>query len=343
MSVDPHHDERRKTLLRAAGVLVAVACAPLLVTNAYYQNMLVLILLYAALSQSWNILGGYCGQISLGHAVYFGVGAYTSTVLFQKYGLSPWPGMCVGAILSAALAVLFGYPCFRTKGHYYTIATIVIAEIGLLVAQNWSFIGGDMGIEPPIARDSWWALQFARNKLPYFYVALGLAALTWFATFVIEGSRWGFWWRAVKDDTLAAESLGVEVFRSKIAAAATSALFTSLAGSVYAAFVGFIQPDSVMAFQYSLLMALPAVIGGIGTLWGPAIGAAILIPITELTRSWAGGGRGGLDLMIYGALIMVVALVLPEGVQSLFTSRSSRALFDRFVPKPAASKPGQAQ
>ena len=321
MSADGFRADRLRTLYVAIGVLCAVGCLPLLVHDVYFMNVLVLILLYSALSQSWNILGGYCGQISLGHAIYFGVGAYASTMLLQD-GISPWLGMCVGGVLSSALAFALGYPCFRLKGHYYTIATIVIAEIGLLVAGNWDFIGGDMGLQPPILQDSWWMLQFARAKAPYFYVALGLATATWLITFVIEDSRWGYWWRAVKDDTLAAQSLGVEVFRSKIAAACTSAFVTSLGGSLYAAFVGFISPDSVMSFQFSLLMALPAVVGGIGTLWGPAIGAAILIPLTEFTRSYVSSSRGGLDLMIYGGLIIAVALIKPEGVQSLFKVRA---------------------
>ena len=324
MSVDLVRADRLRTLYVAVCVVFVVACLPVFVKDVYFMNVLVLTLLYAALSQSWNILGGYCGQISLGHAIYFGVGAYTSTVLFQNYGISPWFGMCVGGMLSAALALLLGYPCFRLKGHYYTIATIVIAEIGLLVAGNWDFIGGDMGLQPALSPDSWRTLQFAQAKIPYFYLALGLATVTWFVTFFIEDSRWGYWWRAVKDDALAAQSLGVDVFRSKIAAACTSAFFTSFGGSIYAAFVGFISPDSVMSFQFSLLMALPAVVGGIGTLWGPAIGAMILIPLTEVTRSYAGSSRGGLDLMIYGGLIVAVALIRPEGLQSLFRMGAHR-------------------
>jgi len=318
MTVDYVAARRLRQLYVAAVVLILVAALPAVVKNVYFMNVLVLTLMYAALSQSWNILGGYCGQISLGHALYFGIGAYVSTVLFQKFGLSPWFGMALGGMLSASVAVALGYPCFRMKGHYFTIATIVIAETGLLVAGNWDYIGGALGIQLPITPDSWWTLQFARSKAPYFYVSLGLATITWLLTYIIEESRWGYWWRAVKDDPIAAESLGVEVFRSKIAAAGTSAFFTSLVGSVYAVFVAYIDPHSVMAFRFSLLIALPAVLGGIGTLWGPAIGAAILIPLTEFTRSYIGGSGNGLDLIIYGALIMAVALIKPEGIQSLF-------------------------
>ena len=316
--------KRRTQLLIGAVVFIAVGLLPRFVTDVYLQNVMILTLMFAAVSQSWNILGGYCGQISLGHALYFGVGAYTTSVLFVTYGINPWIGMVAGGILAALLALGLGYPCFRLRGHYYSIATIVIAETGLLLAHNWDFVGGATGIQWPFNPDSWATLQFARDKVPYIYFALGLLAVTWLVTYVIEESRWGYWWRAVKDNPEAAQSLGVTVFESKMAAAAISAFFTAVAGAFYAAFVSYIDPDSVMAFRFSLLFALPAVLGGIGTLWGPVVGAAILIPVTELTRSYAGGGGSGLDLIIYGTLIMLIALLKPEGILSLFQRSAKR-------------------
>jgi len=324
----PHAKRRRRQLLSGVIVLALVAALPLGITDVYIQNILVLTVMYAALSQAWNILGGYCGQISLGHALYFGIGAYTSTLLFSKYGISPWVGMGAGGIIGAALALVIGWPCFRLKGHYFTIATIVLAEIGLLLFLNWDYAGAASGIQLMAVRDSWADFSFLRSKLPYFYFALGLAAVTWLVTFLIEESKWGYWWRAVRENPLAAESLGVRVFRSKMAAAALSAFFTAIGGSFYAQFVSYIDPESVMVFQFSLLMALPAVLGGIGTLWGPAVGAAILIPVSELTRSYIGGGGRGIDLILYGSLIMLISLARPEGLvglASLFTRKSSPA------------------
>lgn len=317
--------KRRRQLVVAAAIFAAVALIPFGVTDVYLQNVLILTLLYAAVSQSWNILGGYCGQISLGHALYFGIGAYSASVLYVNYEVVPWIGMLVGGALSAALAVALGFMTFRLKGHYFAIATLVIAEIGLLLVHNWDFVGGALGIQWPFGDDSWLTLQFARNKVPYFYFALGLLVVTWLVTYFIENSRWGYWWRAVKDEAEAAESLGVEVFRSKIAAAAVSAFFTAVGGAFYAAYVAYIDPDSVMSFRFSLLFALPAVLGGIGTLWGAALGAAILIPLTEITRSYLGGSGSGLDLVIYGALIMGVALAKPEGLLSLFQRKGGKA------------------
>jgi branched-chain amino acid transport system permease protein len=316
---------RRGQLIRAAIVFALVAALPLGISDAYLRNVMILTLMYAALSQSWNILGGYCGQISLGHALYFGIGAYATSVLYVNYGVLPWFGMIVGGALSAALALLLGHLCFRLKGHYFAIATIVIAEIGLLLVHNWDFVGGALGIQWPIGPDSWWTLQFARNKLPYFYFALAFLVVTWLITFRIEDSSWGYWWRAVKDNPEAAESLGVEVFRSKMAAAGVSAFLTAIGGAFYAAFVAYIDPESVMSFRFSLLFALPAVLGGIGTLWGATVGAALLIPITEITRSYLGGSGSGLDLVIYGVLIMLVSLSKPEGILSLFQRRQGKA------------------
>jgi len=315
---------RRRQLIVAVVVFALIALVPRLVSDVYMMNVLILTLLFAALSQSWNLLGGYCGQVSLGHALYFGIGAYATSILYVKFGITPWGGLLAGGIIAALIALALGYPCFRLKGHYFSIATIVIAEIGLLLFHNWDYAGAALGIQWPFTPDSWWTLQFARDKAPYFYFALGLFAVTWLVTFAVVESKWGYWWRAVKDSAEAAESLGVTIFHSKMAAAAISAFFTAVGGGFYAAFVSYIDPDSVMHFRFSLLMALPAVLGGVGSLWGPAIGALILIPLAELTRSYLGGAGSGLDLVIYGALIMIVSLTRPEGILSIIKPPTAR-------------------
>src|ERR1700728_3261879 len=316
---------RRRALMLAALIAAVVALLPLGVKDVYVQNILILTLMYAALSQSWNILSGYCGQISLGHALYFGLGAYTTEILFTKFGVLPWFGMLAGGALSALIAVALGYPCFRLRGHYFVIATIVIAETAYLLFLNWDWAGAALGIDIPVRRDSWLTFQFTRSKLPYFYFALALACVAWFVTWWLEDSKWGYWWRAVKDNPDAAESLGVVVFNSKMGAAAVSAFLTAVGGSFYAQFVSYIDPESVMGFQFSLLMALPAVLGGIGTLWGPVLGAVILIPLTELTLSYIGGSGRGVDLIVYGTLIMVIARARPEALIGLFSPRRKGA------------------
>ena len=323
---------RRRDLVVAAFLAAIAAAVPLFVKDVYVQNIMVLTLMYAALSQSWNILSGYCGQISLGHALYFGLGAYTTAILFTKFGVLPWFGMLAGGLISALIAMALGYPCFRLGGHYFVIATIVIAEITLLLFQNWDWAGAALGIDMPVRRDSWLTFQFTRSKLPYFYFALALACVAWFVTWWLEDSKWGYWWRAVKDNPVAAESLGVDVFNSKMGAAAVSAFLVAIGGSFYAQFVSYIDPESVMGFQFSLLMALPAVLGGIGTLWGPMLGAVILIPLTELTRSYIGGSGRGVDLIVYGGLIIAISLARTQGLVSLFSHK----------PKPAAQPAREA-
>jgi branched-chain amino acid transport system permease protein len=203
------------------------------------------------------------------------------------------------------------------SGHYYPIATVVVGEIGYLLFLNWDFIGGASGINIAFTHESLIELQFRITKVPFLYIVLAYAAIAWLAAFFIEGSRWGYSWRAVKDDVTAARSLAVRVFPSKMAAAAISGFLTGVGGAIFAQFYGYIDPDSVMSGSLSILIALPAVLGGVGTLWGPLIGSAVLTPVSELSRSYLGGSGSGVDLMIYGALIVGVALARPQGLVSL--------------------------
>lgn len=313
---------RRRELAAGAVVLAGLAVLPLPIADVYTRNMIILTVLYAGLSQAWNVLGGYCGQISLGHAVYFGVGGYVSTLLFVRAGLPPTIGMFAGGAVGGVAALLVGWPCFRLSGHYYAIATIVVGEIVYLLFLNWDFVGGATGVYVPFRTESLIDLQFRTSKLPFHYVCLAYAAACWIVAWVVEGSRWGFSWRAVKDDVTAARSLGVRVFPSKMAAAAISGFLTGVGGAIYAQYVGYIDPDSVLNGGLSILIALPAVLGGVGTLWGPLIGSAVLIPMSELSRSYLGGSGSGVDLMIYGGLIVVVSLARPQGLVSLLGVRS---------------------
>ncbi|HEY0205656.1 MAG TPA: branched-chain amino acid ABC transporter permease [Acetobacteraceae bacterium] len=312
---------RRRELLGGALLLIPLAALPFLVRDVYAQNLIIMTILFAGLSQAWNILGGYCGQISLGHALYMGVGAYVSTLLLVKAGIPPTLGMFAAAAIAGLLALLVGWPCFRLSGHYYAIATVVVGEIGYLLFLNWDWVGAASGLYIPLGAESFANLQFRTSKLPFHFIVLAFAALTWVAAWLIEGSRWGFSWRAVRDDVTAARSLAVRVFPSKMAAAAISGGLTGMGGAIYAQYVGYIDPDSVLAGQWSILIALPAVLGGVGTLWGPLLGAVVLIPVSELSRSYLGGSGQGVDLMIYGGLIVAVSLARPAGLVSLFGVR----------------------
>lgn len=309
---------RRLPIVVAAVLFVALAAFPLAVRLPFPRHVMIMIFLYATLAQAWNILAGYCGQISLGHAVFFGAGAYTSSLLVKTLDLTPWAGMVAGALVAVALSQLIGYPVFRLQGHYFAIATIAVGEIVYTLALNWELIGAARGLYVPIKRpDSLLNLQFHESKAAYYYVALALFVVALLVTRQVAASRTGFYFRAIREDQLAAASLGVPVAREKQRAMALSAALTALGGSFYAQYVLFIDPDSALPLSLSILICLVAVLGGVGTLWGPLVGAAVLVPLGEGTRVLLGGTGKALDLVIYGALIMLVSVLQPAGLVGL--------------------------
>ncbi len=300
-------------VILAAGALVF----PALFTLPYHRDLAIRVLLYAMLAQAWNILAGYCGQVSLGHAVFFGTGAYTSSALQMHWGVNPWIGLAVGAVVSVALSQAIGYPCFRLRGHYFAIATIAIGEIIHTLAINWEFIGGARGLTLPIRPDSLLAFQFSGTKFIYYYIVLALAVVCFATTWWIERSRIGYYLRAIREDTDAARSVGVPVTKYKLIAMAISAGFVSIGGSFYAQYVLYLDPDSVFPLALSILVCLLTVVGGVGTLWGPLVGTALMIPLSEFTRIKFGGTGSGVDLIIYGGLLTAVAVFQPTGLVGL--------------------------
>ena len=303
----------RVTLVLAA--LAAALVVPAVVTLPYPRDVLIRIFLFATLAQAWNILAGYCGQISLGHAIFFGTGAYTSGMFVAKNVASPWVAMVVGALVAVVLSQVIGAPVFRLRGHYFAIATIAVGEIVHILAVNWDFIGAARGLYIPVKRpDSLVNFQFHQSKAVYYYIVLGLLVLGLGITALIERSRLGYYFRAVREEQDAAASLGVRVARTKQVAFAISAALTAACGTFYAQYVLFIDPESVFPLSLSILICLIAVLGGVGTLWGPLVGAAVLVPLGEVTRIYLGGTGKALDLVIYGALIMVVSVMQPAGL-----------------------------
>ncbi len=313
---------RRLTPLAGAVLLAALLAFPVAVTLPFPRHVMIMIFLYATLAQAWNLLGGYCGQISLGHAVFFGAGAYTSSLLVRTAGLTPWLGMAAGALVAVALSQVIGFPVFRLRGHYFAIATIAVGEIVQILALNWDLIGAARGLFLPIKRpDSLWNFQFHESKQAYYYIALALLGLAVGLTRTIERSRTGYYFRAIREDQQAAASLGVPVTRYKLRAMALSAALTALAGTFYAQYVLFIDPESTLSLSLSILICLVAVLGGVGTVWGPLVGAAVLVPLGEFTRVLFGGTGKALDLVIYGALIMVMSVLQPAGLVGLLRRR----------------------
>lgn len=302
-------------------LLLGLLSYPVFFPLPFPRHLMIMIFLYGMLAQAWNILAGYCGQISLGNAVFFGIGAYTSTLLLQKFDLTPWLGMLIGAGIAVFISLLIGLPCFRLKGHYFAIATIAIGEIVQTSAINWDWIGGATGLFVPILPDSFVFMEFHKSKLPYYYISLSFAILAFLTTFLVERSRLGYYFRAIKEDPEAAKSLGIHITKYKLIAIAISAFFTAIGGTFYAQYILYIDPESVLPLQLSILVCLIAVLGGVGTLWGPLLGVAVLIPLSEGTRIYLGGGGKAVDLMVYGALIMVISVFQPTGLIGLIRRR----------------------
>jgi branched-chain amino acid transport system permease protein len=319
MPAQAHHS--RKPLAVAVAVAILFALAPLVVKDQFTIQVLLQILLFGALGAAWNLVGGFLGRISFGHGVFVGVGAYTTILLLQHLKLTPLIGIPVGALVSALLAYIVGGPTLRLSGHYFAMATIALLQIGLLLMTNWDWAGGAVGLESPIG-DAPWMLLF-RSKTPYYLIAVVLALLTFLVTYFLVHSRTGFYWRAINGDEAAARSLGVAADRYKMLAFVLSAGLTGAWGGFFAMYVGFIDPESMFSLTMSVQVVLVAILGGVGTLAGPWIGAALLLPLSEGTRVLWGSSGLGLDLLVFGLAILLVTMFLPGGLVTLRGRRGS--------------------
>ena len=326
------------SLKTLAGLGVAAALLPLAVHSPAHLNLAILVLMGAQLGVAWNILGGYAGQVSLGHAAFYGLGAYTSTVLLLNFGINPWLGMLLGGVTAALLSLAFGWSCFRLKGHYFAMATIAVAELVQITFTNWDYAGSAVGLTIPMAQRGWAAMVFA-DKAPYYWLALGLLLLTLLANWAVERSHIGYYLRAIKDEPDAARSIGIDIARYKQIALSLSAFFTALGGSLYAQKELYIDPNSVLSTALSIKMALVAILGGVGTLFGPVVGSLVLTSIEELTRTFFGGGGRGTDTIIYAALIIVIAVFYPSGLIGWFRQRQQLRQSERTRPAPAQHGP----
>jgi branched-chain amino acid transport system permease protein len=304
---------RPQVLLLAAGLLIY----PLIFSDAFYLDIGVTFLLAAISASAWNIVGGYAGQVSVGHAMFYGLGAYAPLLFYTLFGWTPIAGIPVGIALSVGLAVLIGIPTFRLTGHYFSMATIAVAELIRIYFGTWELVGAAIGLQGPATARGWWDLTF-RSELPYYYLFLVVLAVLLYLTYEIERRRFGYYLGAIKAGERAARSLGVPVQQTKIKALALSAAFTSVAGSLYSIKTGFIDPDSGFGILVSVQMVIIAAVGGAGTLYGPLVGALILIPLQTATNTWFGGGGTGLTFILYGGIIVLIARFEPGGVFDLW-------------------------
>jgi branched-chain amino acid transport system permease protein len=303
-------------------VVAAFAIAyPLLLSSPFQQRLGALVLLYAIAASAWNIVGGYAGQVSVGHVVFFGCGAYAAMGSYAKFGLSPLFGIPGGIVVAVGLAAIVGVPTLRLSGHYFSMATIAVAETMRLIVTNTDWLGAAVGLSGPTVPRNIFDLSFL-SSLPYYYLFLVILAITLFITWWMTNSRMGFYLRAIKDSERAARSLGAPASRTKLYAYMLSAAFTSVAGALYAMMFGFVDPESGFGILISVKILIMAALGGAGLLFGPLVGAAILVPLEEISTSWLGGKGAGLTFVLYGAIIVLIARFQPGGLLSLFTGRS---------------------
>jgi branched-chain amino acid transport system permease protein len=329
-----------------AAALVPVLTRLVIGEDNYWIQVFVWVLFFAYCSASWNLIGGFAGQYSIGHAAFLGIGAYVSALLAMNAGVSPWLGMVAGGLVAATVGGVIGYPCFRLRGAFFSLVTIAFAEmlrVGLELTDTvlGIEINGVRGLVIAPVGHSWAAFQFV-DKRYYYWIMLALLVLVLGVGAWVKASRLGYYLAAIGDDEDAVASLGISPARAKLAAMLLSAFFTAMGGAFYAQFILFITPTRLISLELSVQMVIMAVLGGIGTVLGPLYGALVLVPIAELTRAFWGGSFQGVHLIVYGALLMAAILYWPQGVAGWL--RRGQAALDRrraVRPEPAAV-PGRA-
>lgn len=326
------HDGARRQYIYLAVGLVVLFFLPFILPESS-QPVLVRTLIYGIMAVGWNLMSGYGGMFSFGHAAFFGVGAYTDAVLLTNFGISPWIAMIIGAVFSAGVGVLIAYLCLRYKlaGSYFALATFAFAQMFLLLAQNLELVNRTEGINIPLLpEDSWAMLQFGQDSFNYYWIPLLLLAAAVAVTIAFVYSRPGRYTQAIRDDPVAAESLGIPIMKYRLITVALSCAITSIAGSYYTQYYLFVGPEQAFSMHVSTDAIVPAVIGGVGTIWGPLIGAAVVGPLSELVAAVVRNpppfleflqGVSGLDVAIYAVLLIVIVVFLPKGIYGTIRER----------------------
>jgi branched-chain amino acid transport system permease protein len=304
----------RGDALLAVILLLALFLAPLYLRNDYYIRVAVLVCIFGAASIGWNLLGGYANQVSLGHAVFFGIGAYAVLIVQTELGLVPWVAMPIGIAVSVLVALLIGWPCFQLSGHYFALGTLALLEIAKIIAGYWSsFTGGPVGLTLPILPSGPGNLQFDTST-PYLYVAGTFLVIALLVAWWVRTSRIGLRLDAIRLNPHAAMLAGVNLFRTKMLALVVGAALVSVAGSLYGTLLQFIDPETAFSFNTTVNMALFAIVGGVGYWWGPILGAALLVPLSELASLKLTGHLSALAQVAYGLLLVVLIIVQPRGI-----------------------------
>lgn len=294
----------RKTLpFIIAGLL---ALLPLIGLSSYWMHILILVIMWSVIGMAWNLLGGYCGQVSFGHAAFFGVGAYTAGILYNKLGVSAWWGLPLSIFIVTIFALVIGYICLRLKGPFFALGTLAMGVILRVTAENLTGITeGDLGI---MIRERTWV-----DKTWYFYVILVIALLSFALVKRVIESKLGYYFVAIREDQDAAESLGINTTLYKTIALSLSAVITGLAGAFYTNYMGYIDPKIVFALHdISIVTIMVVMVGGVATYWGPFVGAIIMVFLAEIIRTIP--KLGAAHHTFFGILLIIIIIFLPNGV-----------------------------
>lgn len=307
---------------------------PAFTSKLYLTRVLTEVFFFAALGEAWNIIGGYAGQTSWASDSFFVCGGYASMIMYVRFGVSPWVGLAIGAVLALVLALIYGLPTLRLRGVYFAIATISCSTIFRQILLNLKITNGSVGMNLPNtgAVLSWLNLRFPSNKY-FYYIAFFWMAVVVFFTAWISRSRLGYYLRAISNDEDAADAMGIHAYKTKIIAFLISAALISITGSLYVFNVAYVNPNSLGSHDMAVKIAVVAIIGGMGTVWGPVIGGFICVIVYELANLYLSHlGGGGAGYCIYGLAIMLIVLLRPNGVISLVPP-AKRLLAKVFKPK----------
>lgn len=307
--------------MKKIALLVAFALVLLVLPvflDRYFLHIFIMIYLFAFLSTSWNVMGGYVGSFSFGHTAFFGIGAYVSTVFFTFLNLTPWVGFVIGGVCGMFFGLAIGYVSFKCglKGPFFAMTTLAFAEILRVISNNWNAVGAANGIIIPLKGESLYFLQFT-SKTPYYYIALFLMGIGIAVMYLIGNMRLGEYFFAIKEDEEAAEALGINSLKYKLVAIMISSFLTAIGGAFFVQYILFIDPNIAFGVGTSIEILLPTIIGGPGTIWGPIIGSFILTPLMEVSRVIL-GRYAGVHLAAYGAVLVLVIIFMPKGVLDEF-------------------------
>lgn len=311
-----------KDLVALALFAMLVALLPLFVTSGFVMNIVIMTLYAALLGQAWNILGGFGGQFSFGHAMFFGTGAYAAAVLQVKFGWNAWAALPAAIALGAAVAALVGALSFRygLRGSYFALVTLAFAEVFRILANTFEFTGAGVGLMIPLT-ESAANFQFT-SPAGFLYVILGMTLVSCLITWWLKHSRFGAWLQAVRDSEDSAAALGVNVFRVKLFAIMISGALTAAGGVFYVQYFHYIDPHIAYGLGISTEALLAPIVGGIGTLFGPLLGAFALHLFGELTRNFM-GDTPGISLMVYGLVLVLMVSFMPRGIMGMISGKGA--------------------